>query len=59
VFHYVPLHLSEMGQRCVARQADCPVTEDVSTRIVRLPFYNVLTEEDQDCIIECIHEFGG
>ena len=59
VFHYVPLHLSEMGQRCVARQTRCPVTEDVSARIVRLPFYNVLTEEDQDCIIECIHEFRG
>lgn len=59
VFHYVPLHLSEMGQRCVARQTHCPVTEDVSGRIVRLPFYNVLTEEDQDCIIECIHEFRG
>jgi dTDP-4-amino-4,6-dideoxygalactose transaminase len=57
VFHYLPLHLSEMGRRCMARAAECPVTEQVSERLVRLPFFNQLEESDQAYIIECIHEF--
>lgn len=47
VFHYLPLHLSEMGQRFGGREGDCPVTEDVSDRLVRLPFYNELQPEQQ------------
>src|SRR5947208_2960499 len=43
VFHYVPLHLSAMGQRLGGAPGDCPVTEDVSERLVRLPFYTDLT----------------
>ena len=51
VFHYVPLHLSDMGRKYGARKAHCPVTEDVSSRLVRLPFYNDLTEEEQDRVV--------
>lgn len=54
VFHYVPLHQSEMGRRAAA--ADCPVTEDISRRLVRLPFYNGLTEEDQLRVIGAIEQ---
>src|SRR5215208_265126 len=43
VFHYLPLHLSDMGRRFGGRAGDCPVTEDVSDRLLRLPFYNDLT----------------
>jgi dTDP-4-amino-4,6-dideoxygalactose transaminase len=38
VFHYVPLHLSEAGKKLAARPTDCPVTEEVSERLLRLPF---------------------
>ena len=48
VFHYVPLHLAEAGQRFAARPASCPVTEDISERLLRLPFYNDLSESEQD-----------
>jgi dTDP-4-amino-4,6-dideoxygalactose transaminase len=48
VFHYLPLHLSEMGLRFGGRPGDCPVTEDVSERLLRLPFYPALTPEEQD-----------
>lgn len=54
VFHYLPLHLSEMGQRLGGRQGSCPVTEDVSNRILRLPFYNNLTSEERQQVIEAV-----
>ncbi len=57
VFHYLPLHLSEMGQRLGGRSGDCPVTEDVSDRLVRLPFYYSLSAEDQERVIEAILEY--
>ena len=59
VFHYLPLHLSEMGQRFGGRLGDCPVTEDVSDRLLRLPFYNDLTEADQVRVVATMREFDG
>ena len=58
VFHYVPLHLSRMGQQFGGKPGDCPVTEDVSDRLLRLPFYNDLTETDQARVVEAIVEFA-
>jgi dTDP-4-amino-4,6-dideoxygalactose transaminase len=43
-FHYVPLHTSDAGRRFAARETDCPVTEEVSARLLRLPFHNGLAE---------------
>jgi dTDP-4-amino-4,6-dideoxygalactose transaminase len=57
VFHYLPLHLSDMGRQFGGREGDCPVTEDVSDRLLRLPFYNDLSEEDQEKVVEAILEF--
>jgi dTDP-4-amino-4,6-dideoxygalactose transaminase len=54
VFHYLPLHLSEMGVRFGGKQGDCPVTERVSDQLLRLPFYNVLGREEQERVIESI-----
>lgn len=51
VFHYLPLHLSEMGRQYGGRPGDCPVTEDVSDRLLRLPFFNGMSEEVQEYII--------
>jgi dTDP-4-amino-4,6-dideoxygalactose transaminase len=56
VFHYLPLHLSEMGARSGAKAGDCPVTEDVSPRLLRLPFFNELTEADQGSVVAAIAE---
>ena len=55
VFHYVPLHLSAMGMKFGARE--CPVTEDLSSRLLRLPFYNDLTEDDQAQVVGLIKDF--
>jgi dTDP-4-amino-4,6-dideoxygalactose transaminase len=54
VFHYLPLHLSPMGRSFGGREGDCPVTEDVSARLLRLPFYNTLTPDDQATVIEAL-----
>lgn len=55
VFHYVPLHSSEMGARFGVRV--CPITEDISARLVRLPFYNDLTEEELQSVVSSITDF--
>jgi len=58
VFHYVPLHLSDMGRQFGAHEGTCPVTEDVSLRLLRLPFYNDLTEEEQASVIAAVIGFS-
>ncbi len=57
VFHYLPLHLSEMGQKFGGKTNDCPVTEDISDRLLRLPFYNALTEVEQEQVVAAIIDF--
>lgn len=59
VFHYLPLHLSDMGRRLGGKPGDCPVTEDISDRLLRLPFYNSLTEEDQARVVDTICKFNS
>ncbi len=59
VFHYLPLHLSEMGQQFGGKPGDCPVTEDLSDRLLRLPFYYDLTEEEQARVIAAICAFDS
>jgi dTDP-4-amino-4,6-dideoxygalactose transaminase len=59
VFHYLPLHVSEMGQRLGGKPGDCPVTEDLSDRVLRLPFYNDLSEAEQDYAVESLRAFDG
>ena len=57
VFHYLPLHNSEMGRKYGGKPGDCPVTEQISDRLVRLPFYNNLSVDDQSQVIEAIQNF--
>jgi dTDP-4-amino-4,6-dideoxygalactose transaminase len=53
-FHYVPLHSSVAGKRFAARQTDCPVSTDVSDRLLRLPFHNGLTTEDTERVVDSL-----
>ena len=57
VFHYLPLHLSAMGRQFGGQTGLCPVTEDVSDRLLRLPFYNSLSADDQGKIVRAVQEF--
>lgn len=56
VFHYLPLHLSEMG-KLLAPESFCPVTENVGGRLLRLPIYVELSEDRQNKIIERVRQF--
>ncbi len=57
VFHYLPLHLSDMGMKFGGREGDCPVTENVSDRLLRLPFYNDLDESGLARVVGAIRTF--
>ena len=57
VFHYVPLHTADMGLHFGYKAGDLPVTENVSDRLVRLPFYNSMTKEEQEKVIKAVLEF--
>jgi dTDP-4-amino-4,6-dideoxygalactose transaminase len=47
-----------MGRRLGGAQGQCPITEDVSDRLLRLPFYNDFSGEEQSSVIEAIQEFS-
>jgi dTDP-4-amino-4,6-dideoxygalactose transaminase len=57
-FHYLPLHLSQMGQGYGYKSGDCPVTEAVSDRLVRLPLYSDMTDDEQDRVIQAVLDFS-
>jgi dTDP-4-amino-4,6-dideoxygalactose transaminase len=57
VFHYVPLHSSPFFRSVSTTDAALPVTDDVSRRLLRLPMYFDLTDEQVDEIAEQIGEF--
>ena len=54
VFHYLPLHLSPMGRKFGGQQGDCPVTEAISDRLLRLPMYFSLADHEQRVINELV-----
>jgi dTDP-4-amino-4,6-dideoxygalactose transaminase len=58
VFHYVPLHTSPVGSKFGYRPGDLPVTEDLSSRLVRLPFYNAISNADQMEVASRIKAFA-
>lgn len=59
VFHYAPLHLSSMGLRFGGRAGDLPVTEDVSEHLLRLPFFNALTDVEQSRVIAAVQDYDA
>ncbi|MDX2162773.1 MAG: dTDP-4-amino-4,6-dideoxygalactose transaminase [bacterium] len=59
VFHYLPLHLSDMGRGFGGKEGDCPVTESVSDHLLRLPFYNDLSAGEQARVIQALHTFDA
>lgn len=59
VFHYLPLNLSDMGQRYGGKAGDCPVAESVADRLLRLPFFYALTPSEQDDVVDAVLSFDS
>jgi dTDP-4-amino-4,6-dideoxygalactose transaminase len=57
-FHYLPLHLSGVGRELGGSPGDCPVTESVSGRLLRLPIYPSLSTDEQGEVIAALFEFA-
>jgi len=53
---YVPLHSSPMGRKLGYKPEDLPLTEEISSCVVRLPFYVDLPKNGMDY---CITEMGN
>lgn len=51
VFHYQALHLSDMGRQFGGAPGQCPITEEVADRLVRLPLYFGLDETEQGRVL--------
>jgi len=58
VFHYLPLHLSPMGEKYGGKTGDCPVTERITDQLLRLPFYTNMTDEEQRTVVNALKEFS-
>jgi dTDP-4-amino-4,6-dideoxygalactose transaminase len=58
VFHYQPLHVSEMGRRFGGRPGEHPVTESVADRLLRLPLHYHLSAADVNRVIDSVRRFG-
>ncbi len=56
-FHYIPLHSSPAGKAFCKVCGDLSITNSVSNRLVRLPLYFDLKEEEQDKIIDNVYSF--
>jgi dTDP-4-amino-4,6-dideoxygalactose transaminase len=57
VFHYVPLHSAPAGERFGRTAGTMTVTDDISERLLRLPLYHDLAEDDAARIAEAVTAF--
>jgi dTDP-4-amino-4,6-dideoxygalactose transaminase len=57
VFHYIPLHLSQVGRSMGYTDGQLPITEDMSGRLLRLPFYHDMTKDNQAEVVDTIKDF--
>lgn len=59
VFHYIPLHTAPAGQRFGKFHGEDRYTTKESERLMRLPMYYNLSEEDRSLVVEKIFDFYG
>jgi dTDP-4-amino-4,6-dideoxygalactose transaminase len=58
-FHYVPLHSAPAASRFVDRETECPIAEEISRRILRLPLHSGLTIEQVERVADSFLEAVG
>jgi dTDP-4-amino-4,6-dideoxygalactose transaminase len=54
LFHYVPLHSAPAGRRYGRVSGSLPVTEDLASRLIRLPLWCGMTDTDLDTVVDTI-----
>jgi dTDP-4-amino-4,6-dideoxygalactose transaminase len=54
VFHYVPLHSAPGGLRYARQHGSLAQTDDLSSRLIRLPLWIGLTAEQQDYVVSTL-----
>jgi len=59
VFHYQPLHLSDVGRSLGGATGQHPVTEEAGDRLVRLPLFASMTDTDVDRVVDAATSFAG
>lgn len=59
VFHYIPLHSSPAGIKFGRFDGKDEITTEYSERLIRLPLYYGLKDEDQNKVIENVLKFYG
>ncbi|MGC8659337.1 MAG: dTDP-4-amino-4,6-dideoxygalactose transaminase [Desulfomonilaceae bacterium] len=59
VFHYVPLHSSPAGKRYARASGSLPITNDISSRLLRLPLYYEMEPKDVELVTKAIKKFYG
>jgi dTDP-4-amino-4,6-dideoxygalactose transaminase len=57
VIHYVPLHSSPAGKKYGRVSGELGVTEDLSGRLLRLPLYYEMSDEDVGRVVASVKEF--
>lgn len=57
VFHYIPLHSAPAGQRFGRFAGEDEYTTKESERLVRLPLYYGITDEDVQTVIDAVNAF--
>lgn len=57
VFHYIPLHSAKAGIKYGRFHGEDRYTTDISERLLRLPLYYGLTEEDGNKVISAVKAF--
>jgi dTDP-4-amino-4,6-dideoxygalactose transaminase len=59
VFHYVPLHSAPAGIRYGRVGSEMTVTNDRADRLIRLPVYFGMTDDEQDRVVKAIFSYFG
>ncbi len=59
VFHYIPLHSAPAGEKFGSFHGEDKYTTKESERLLRLPMYYGLTEEDVKTVVSAVRKFYG
>lgn len=58
VFHYLPLEQSNYAKSRGWDSDACPVSNSISDRLVRLPLFPSMSDDDLDTVIEAVVNYG-